>query len=73
MVCEFWKTFSTEKSETICKYINKKKEIKEEISKPVTLIETNFKFIFFLVEKNWEIAKSNDNQSERFPRDGVIS
>ena len=54
-------------------YINKKKEIKEEINNPVTLMEINFIFLFFLETINWEIAKSNDNQSERFPKDAAIS
>ena len=57
----------------MCEYTNKKKDIKDEISNPVTIIEINFKFLFFLETKNWEIAKSNDNQSEKFPKDGAIS
>jgi len=72
-VCEFWKTFNTEKSETTCKYINKKKEMKEEISNPMTLMEINFRFLFFLETINWEIAKSNDKQSDKFPKDGAIN
>ena len=54
-------------------YINKKKEIKEEISNPATLMGINFRCLFFLETTNWEIAKSNDNQSARFPKDGAIS
>ena len=72
-MCEFWKTFSTLKSETTCEYINKKKDIKEEISNPMTLIVINFDFLFFFETKNWEIAKNSDNQSERFPKYGAIN
>ena len=57
----------------MCKYINIKKEIKEEISNPMTLTEINFRFIFFLETMNWKKAKSNDNQRARFPKDGTIN
>ena len=56
-----------------CEYINKKNEIKEENSNPTTLMEINFRFLFFLETINWEIAKSNDKQSDRFPKDGTIN
>ena len=57
----------------MCKYINIKKEIKEEISNPMTLTEINFIFLFFLEAMNWEKAKNNDNQRARFPKDGTIN
>ena len=56
-----------------CKYINKKKHNKEEISNPKTLIVINFDFLFFFEKKNWEIAKNSDNQSKRFPKYGAIN
>ena len=58
VVWEFWNTFSTEKSETIYKYINKKKEIKDEINSPMTLITSNFLFLLFLELKNCVIEKT---------------
>ena len=56
-----------------CKYINKKNETKEEINKPKTLTVISFKFLFFLEIMNCEMAKSNDNQSARFPKEGIIN
>ena len=73
VVCEFWKTFSTLKSETICTYTNKKKDIKEAISNPLTPIVTNFNLLFFREVKNWKIAKNKDSQSAKFPKEGAIS
>ena len=73
VVCEFWKTFNTVKSDTICKYISKKKDVKDEISNPMTLMEIKFEFLFFFEAINWEIEKSNDNQSAKFPKDGIIN
>ena len=72
-MCEFWKTFITEKSDTICEYINRKNAVKEEISNPMTLIVIKVRFLLFLETKNWEIEKSNDNQSAKLPIDGIIN
>ena len=73
VVWEFWKTFSTLKSETICTYISKKKDIKEEINNPLTLKVIKFNLFSFLEVKNWEIAKSKDNQSDKYPKVGAIN
>ena len=72
VVCEFWNTFNTLKSETKCKYINKKNDTKEEINKPKTLILINFDSLFFFETKNCEIAKNKDKQSEIFPKNDAI-
>ena len=74
-MCEFWKTFSTLKSETIWTYINKKKDIKEEINRPLAAMAMNFDFnlLFFRDMKNWKIEKNKDKQSEKFPKDAAIS
>ena len=57
----------------IYKYINKKKDVKEESSRPAALIVMNFDFSYFFEVKNWEIAKNNDSQSERFPKNAAIN
>ena len=38
----------------------------------MTLMEINLGFLFFHEVINWEIAKSNDNQSIKFPKKGTI-
>ena len=55
-------------------YINKKKDIKEEISKPFADIEMKFalNLLFFFEAKNWNIAKNKDSQSKKFPKKGAI-
>ena len=57
----------------MCTYINKKKDVKEEINNPLTLTAINFNLLFFLEVKNWEIAKHKDNQSEKYPKAGTIN
>jgi len=36
----------------MCTYINKKKDVKEEINSPLTLTAINFNLLFFLEVKN---------------------
>ena len=73
VVCEFWKTFNSVKSETTYEYINKKKDISEKIKSPITLIFMKFDFLFIFETKNWEIEKNRDNKSDRFPKNGTIN
>ena len=54
-------------------YINEKKDIIEETSKPMVAIVINFNLLFFWVTKNWKKAKNKDNQSEKFPKEGTIN
>ena len=42
------KTFNTEKSEVIYKYINIKKDNREESNSPFTQIEINLRFVFLI-------------------------
>ena len=57
----------------MCTYINKKKDIKEEINSPLILIAMNFNLLFFREVKNWKIAKNKDSQSEKFPINAAIN
>ena len=71
-MCEFSKTFCTEKSETICKYINRKKDIRDDTNKPDALIEASFKFLFFIELINWTIPKIKVKKRAKFPKEGII-
>ena len=54
--------------------ISKKKDINDEINRPLTEIPTNLDFILFFFEiKNCKIEKNKDNQSAKFPKEAVIS
>ena len=57
----------------MCRYINRKKDVKEKINNPLALIEINLNFAYFFERKNWEMAKSNDSHRERFPKNAVIN
>ena len=75
-MCEFWKTFNTLKSETIWLYIREKKENNVLRSKPMTAILWNFRMelVSFLKEvMNCKIAKHNESQSVKYPREGAIN
>ena len=75
-MCEFWKTFNTLKSEITWLYIREKKENKVLRSKPITAILWNcgMEFESFLKEvKNCKIAKHNESQSVKYPREGAIN
>ena len=75
-MCEFWKTFNTLKSEITWLYIREKKENKVLRSKPITAILWNcgMEFVSFLKEvKNCKIAKHNESQSVKYPREGAIN
>ena len=76
VVWEFWKTLVTLKSETTWLYISEKKDIKTHNSKPFVaiLLNCNTECLFFLWEIiNWKIEKNKANQSEKFPKDGIIN
>ena len=55
-------------------YISIKNDIREEINSPLTDMAINFDFnlLFFWENKNWKIAKNKDNQSDKFPKVGMI-
>ena len=75
-MCEFWKTFNTLKSETTWLYIREKKENKVLRRKPITAILWNcgMALVSFLKEvKNCKIAKLNESQSVKYPREGAIN
>ena len=73
VVCEFWKTFNTLKSEIVWEYINNKKDANEKINVPITQVLMNFKLLFFLEKINWKIEKIKDSQSAKFPKKGAIN
>ena len=56
----------------MCKYVNIKKDNKDEINNPFTDIDINFIFFCFLEDINWKKEKNKDNQSVKFPKDAVI-
>ena len=75
VVCEFWKTFSTLKSEIIWLYINEKKENKMLSNKPITVILWNFdkSLVFFFKEiTNCKIAIINESQRTKYPSEGAM-
>ena len=72
MVCEFWKTFKTLKSEVACKKTNNKNDVKEESNNPMTHVAIYLDPLFFLEIKNWETENNKDSQSARFPKCGAI-
>ena len=74
-MCEFWKTFDTEKSETIKQYIKEKKDIKEDIKRAFTenlFIFFDKKLIFLLFAINWKTANKSESQRVKFPKVGII-
>ena len=75
-MCEFWKTFNTLKSETIWLYMRERKENTVLRSRPITAILWNCGMVlvsFLKEEKNCKIAKLNESQSVKYPREGAIN